>query len=105
MLDVYDRATDAWRTIAWRTPGIRLTQAVPLDAQAPRARGEHDLARELFRAYVQQITKGLIVTNMLSDAERGWLDHYHEQVLALIGPQLEGEDRTWLETQCAPLGG
>jgi hypothetical protein len=24
-------------------------------------------------------------------------------VLALIGPQLEGEDRTWLEMQCAPL--
>ena len=35
----------------------------------------------------------------------GWLDQYHEQVLALIGPQLEGEDRTWLETQCAQLGG
>ena len=51
------------------------------------------------------IDRRLIVTDMLSAAERGWLDHYHEQVLALIGPQLEGEDRTWLETQCAPLGG
>jgi len=25
-------------------------------------------------------------------------------VLALIGPQLQGEDKAWLETQCAPLG-
>jgi len=25
-------------------------------------------------------------------------------VLAKIGPQLEGEDKEWLERQCAPLG-
>jgi len=49
------------------------------------------------------IDRRLIVTDMLSAAERTWLDDYHKQVLALIGPQLEGEDRTWLETQCAPL--
>jgi Xaa-Pro aminopeptidase len=50
------------------------------------------------------IDRRLIVTGMLSEVERAWLDDYHEQVLALIGPQLEGEDKAWLETQCAPLG-
>ena len=45
----------------------------------------------------------LIEVAMLSDAELIWLNDYHAQVLALIGPQLEGEDKTWLETQCAPL--
>ena len=51
------------------------------------------------------IDRRLIVAGMLSAAETAWLDEYHAQVLALIGPQLEGDDRTWLETQCAPLGG
>ena len=50
------------------------------------------------------IDRRLIVAEMLSDAERDWLDDYHGQVLALIGPQLQGEDKAWLETQCAPLG-
>ena len=49
------------------------------------------------------IDRRLIVTRMLSTAERKWLDDYHGQVLALIGPQLEGDDRKWLEAQCAPL--
>jgi Xaa-Pro aminopeptidase len=51
------------------------------------------------------IDQRLIKAEMLSDAERKWLDDYHGQVLALIGPQLEGEDKTWLEAQCAPLAG
>ena len=49
------------------------------------------------------IDRRLIVAEMLSDAEARWLDDYHAEVLAVIGPQLEGEDKTWLETQCAPL--
>ena len=51
------------------------------------------------------IDRRLIVAEMLSEAETVWLDDYHKEVLAVIGPQLEGEDRTWLETHCAPLGG
>ena len=51
------------------------------------------------------IDRRLIAVEMLSDAETAWLDDYHAAVLAVIGPQLEGEDRIWLETQCAPLGG
>ncbi len=50
------------------------------------------------------IDKRLVVGEMLSDAERRWFDEYHRAVLAKIGPQLEGEEKTWLETQCAPLG-
>jgi Xaa-Pro aminopeptidase len=50
------------------------------------------------------IDRRLIDTGMLSARETAWLDDYHRQVLALIGPQLQGEDLTWLETQCAPLG-
>ena len=49
------------------------------------------------------IDRRLVQADMLSQAERAWLDDYHAAVLAKIGPQLEGEDKKWLETQCAPL--
>jgi len=49
------------------------------------------------------IDRRLIVAEMLSEAERGWLDQYHAQVLARIAPQLGAEDRAWLATQCAPV--
>jgi len=49
------------------------------------------------------IEKKLIDVSMLSDRELDWLNEYHAEVLAKIGPQLEGEDKAWLERQCAPL--
>lgn len=49
------------------------------------------------------IEQRLIDVAMLSDAELNWLNDYHAEVLAKIGPQLEGEDKAWLERQCAPL--
>ena len=49
------------------------------------------------------IDKRLIDAKMLSDRELDWLNDYHAKVLALIGPQLQGEDKAWLERQCAPL--
>src|SRR6478609_1769631 len=49
------------------------------------------------------IERRLIVKEMLSPAELGWLDAYHADVLAKVGPQLEGEERSWLERACAPL--
>jgi Xaa-Pro aminopeptidase len=50
------------------------------------------------------IDRSLIVADMLSPQERGWVDAYHARVLEVIGPQLEGEVRLWLEEQCRPLG-
>ena len=49
------------------------------------------------------IDRRLIETGMLSAAERQWVDDYHRQVLAVVGPQLEGADKAWLEAACAPL--
>jgi Xaa-Pro aminopeptidase len=45
----------------------------------------------------------LIVTGLLTPAERDWVDAYHAEVLARIGPRVEGEARTWLGAACAPL--
>jgi Xaa-Pro aminopeptidase len=45
----------------------------------------------------------LIDVAMLSNTDLEWLNDYHAEVLAKIGPQLQGEDKAWLERQCAPL--
>ena len=49
------------------------------------------------------IDKRLIVADMLSKSERDWLNAYHADVLRILGSQLNGEDRDWLEGQCKPL--
>ena len=49
------------------------------------------------------IERRLVDVSMLSDSELQWLNDYHAEVLARIGPRLEGEDKAWLERQCAPL--
>jgi Xaa-Pro aminopeptidase len=49
------------------------------------------------------IDRKLIEVGMLSPAERQWMDNYHAKVLAVVGPQLAGEDKAWLEAACAPL--
>ena len=49
------------------------------------------------------IERRLIDVSMLSDRELNWVNDYHAEVLAKIGPRLEGEDKAWLERQCAPL--
>ena len=50
------------------------------------------------------IDRNLIELDMLTDAERIWVDSYHRKVLEVVGPQLDGEAKAWLEAQCAPLG-
>jgi len=49
------------------------------------------------------IDRNLIEIEMLSGEERRWIDAYHADVLRIIGPQLEGEAKAWLEAACAPL--
>ncbi|WP_066558102.1 aminopeptidase P family protein [Croceicoccus bisphenolivorans] len=49
------------------------------------------------------IDRALIDTALLTQAEREWLDTYHAKVLEVVGPGLAGDQRGWLEAQCAPL--
>lgn len=50
------------------------------------------------------IERDLIEPSLLTPAEKAWLDDYHAKVLALIGPQLDADDRAWLEAKCAAVG-
>ncbi len=47
------------------------------------------------------IDAAMIDGTMLSADERAWLNDYHAQVRSVVGPQLEGEARAWLEEACS----
>ncbi len=49
------------------------------------------------------IDRHLIALDLLSPEERAWVDAYHAKVLSVVGPQLDGDAKTWLESACAPL--
>jgi Xaa-Pro aminopeptidase len=49
------------------------------------------------------IDRTLVDVAMLSPAEVAWWNDYHARVLEIVGPQVEGATRAWLEAQCAPL--
>ncbi|MDO7844005.1 aminopeptidase P family protein [Sphingomonas immobilis] len=49
------------------------------------------------------IERSLIVAEMLSPSERAWLDAYHAQVVAVLSPQMDDGERTWLAAKCAPI--
>lgn len=49
------------------------------------------------------IDRRLIEVGLLDPVERAWMDAYHAEVLAKVGPLVDGEARDWLEQACAPL--
>ncbi|MBU2015705.1 MAG: aminopeptidase P family protein [Alphaproteobacteria bacterium] len=49
------------------------------------------------------IDRHLIALDLLSPDERAWVDAYHAKVLSVVGPQLDGDAKAWLESACAPL--
>lgn len=49
------------------------------------------------------IARELIVKQLLTKDELAWLNAYHARVRAEIGPQLEGEEKAWLEAATAPI--
>jgi Xaa-Pro aminopeptidase len=49
------------------------------------------------------IDRRLIEIGLLTDEERQWVDDYHRRVVEIVGSQLDGEVKAWLEDQCAPL--
>ena len=46
----------------------------------------------------------LIDVSILTDIERSWIDSYHSQVVSIVGPLLEPEDKLWLTHVTQSLG-
>lgn len=49
------------------------------------------------------IERSLILPELLSTAERAWLDAYHTEVFAVLSPALDPDERAWLAEKCAPI--
>lgn len=49
------------------------------------------------------LDRALIATEMLSPAERAWIDAYHAQILEKLSPRLDGAVLEWLRAACAAL--
>lgn len=49
------------------------------------------------------IQTDMLIPEMLTDAERDWLNAYHASVLDHLGPGLSQAARVWAEKACAPL--
>ena len=49
------------------------------------------------------IDKNLVDVSLLNVDELRWWNDYHMKVLAIVGPQLEGEALAWATEACAPL--
>lgn len=45
----------------------------------------------------------LVDRNMLSEAERAWVNNYHEQCFEKISAHLNEEEKTWLRMKCGKL--
>jgi len=50
------------------------------------------------------IERRLIDPSLLTPKELQWLNSYHARVMDVIGPQLDEEERQWLEAKVAPIG-
>lgn len=82
--------------------GIRIENLIIIE---PRDIAGADRAMLGFRTLTfVPIERDLIDPALLSPAEREWLDAYHAQVLAKVGPTLDAEHQRWLAQKCAPIG-
>lgn len=81
--------------------GIRIENLVLVEEIAVEG-AEHDvLAFETLT--FAPIDRNCIDPALLYPHELAWLNEYHAKVLEIVGPQLEGEAKAWLEAACAPL--
>lgn len=84
--------------------GIRLENLIVVQP-APKLTGGDDEREQLcFETLTYApFDRRLIVTALLSMGEISWLNTYHAEVLAKIGPRLSPEARAWCQAACAPL--
>ncbi len=76
---------------------ILVRQAAPLPQQTVSAMLDFETL-----TYVP-IDRRLILTELLTQAERDWIDHYHDTCVTRLAPLLEGASLSWLEKVTQPL--
>jgi Xaa-Pro aminopeptidase len=82
--------------------GIRIETLQVVTPAAPIPGGErpmHGFEQLTFAPHDRR----LIDVSLLTEAERAYVDAYHAETLAKVGPLLEGEVLAWATAACAPL--
>ncbi len=81
--------------------GIRIENLILVEARAiAGAEGDYFGFETLTHVPIE---RRLVDTALMTRDELRWWDAYHAKVLELVGPQLDGVAKAWLEQQCAPL--
>ena len=89
-----------YKADAW---GIRIENLVVVSEPAPLPGGERPMMR-LETITFAPIDRRLIDPVLLEPAERVWLDAYHAEVRAVVGPRIDDPaDLAWLLEATAPL--
>ena len=83
--------------------GIRIENLV-LTVVRPVPGGDPDRTMLGFETLtLAPIERDLIDPALLTRDELSWLDAYHAMVAQALGPVLDGQDRAWLVSKCAPI--
>jgi Xaa-Pro aminopeptidase len=82
--------------------GIRIETLQVVTAPEPIPGGERPM-HGFEQLTFAPLDRKLIDEALLTADERAYVDAYHAETLAKVGPLLDGEAKAWLEAQCAPL--
>ncbi|MDF1721517.1 MAG: aminopeptidase P family protein [Minwuia sp.] len=83
--------------------GIRIENLVTVVGQVVEGGERPTLGFETLT--LAPIDRRLIMTGLLTEAERGWIDRYHARVAETILPVVDAETAEWLRAATAPLQG
>lgn len=81
--------------------GIRIENLILVEPRAIEGAEREMLGFETLT--LAPIDRNLVERALLTPDEITWLDAYHARVLAALAPDLDAEDRAWLEQACAPV--
>ncbi|NJC42509.1 Xaa-Pro aminopeptidase [Brevundimonas alba] len=82
--------------------GIRIETLQVVTPPAPIPGGERPM-HGFEQLTFAPLDRRLIDVSLLTDAERAYVDAYHAETLAKVGPLLDGEVLEWLKAAAAPL--
>ena len=82
--------------------GIRIETLQVVTAPEAIAGGERPM-HGFEQLTLAPLDRKLIDVDLLTADERAYVDGYHAEVWAKVGPLMDGEAKAWLETACAPL--
>ncbi|THH39044.1 aminopeptidase P family protein [Aliishimia ponticola] len=84
--------------------GIRIENLLVVEEAPALATGDAHRDMLCWRTLTfAPIDRRLIVPDMLTAADREWLNAYHAQVLEHIGPRVSNDAATWLRAACAAI--